>query len=56
MLIDERPTESDTARFLYDAAYLELAIRERLAIATLDAALEKAAQAEGVVILGDNRL
>jgi predicted nucleic acid-binding protein len=32
----------------YDAAYLELAIRENLVLATLDAALHKAAQSAGV--------
>lgn len=32
----------------YDAAYLELARRERLALATLDAALRKAAKRAGV--------
>ncbi len=32
----------------YDAAYLELAIRDNLVLATLDAALRKAAQSAGV--------
>jgi predicted nucleic acid-binding protein len=36
----------------YDAAYLELAIRERIAIATLDHALSRAAIAEGVPLIG----
>ena len=36
----------------YEAAYLELARRERLPLATLDSALEKAAVAEGVALLG----
>ena len=36
----------------YDAAYLELAIREGLPLATLDRALEKAAAAEGVALFG----
>lgn len=36
----------------YDAAYLELAIRERIAIATLDQALSRAAIAEGVPLIG----
>lgn len=36
----------------YDAAYLELAIREGLPLATLDADLERAARAEGVEIVG----
>lgn len=33
---------------IYDAAYLELAQRERIELATLDAALVRAAEAEGV--------
>ena len=37
---------------VYDAAYLELAMRERLPLATLDRALEKAAAAEGVALFG----
>jgi predicted nucleic acid-binding protein len=37
---------------VYDAAYLELAKRERLALATLDRDLEKAAIAEGVALFG----
>jgi predicted nucleic acid-binding protein len=37
---------------VYDAAYLELAKREKLPLATLDRALEKAAFAEGVVLFG----
>jgi predicted nucleic acid-binding protein len=37
---------------VYDAAYLELAIREGLPLATLDRALEKAAFAEGVALFG----
>jgi predicted nucleic acid-binding protein len=36
----------------YDAAYLELAIRERIAIATLDKLLARAAVAEGVPLIG----
>jgi predicted nucleic acid-binding protein len=36
----------------YDAAYLELAIRERTALATLDGALARAAAAEGVPLIG----
>jgi predicted nucleic acid-binding protein len=35
----------------YDAAYLELALREGAALATLDAELERAARAEGVVLV-----
>ena len=37
---------------VYDAAYLELALREALPLATLDAALSAAAQAEGVTLIG----
>ncbi|PZA10864.1 PIN domain nuclease [Rhodopseudomonas palustris] len=36
----------------YDAAYLELAQRERIELATLDAALVRAATAEGVALVG----
>ncbi|MFY7959401.1 MAG: type II toxin-antitoxin system VapC family toxin [Elsteraceae bacterium] len=36
---------------VYDAAYLELALREALPLATLDAALISAARAEGVRLL-----
>jgi predicted nucleic acid-binding protein len=36
----------------YDAAYLELAIRRGLALATLDARLKTAAQAVGVALFG----
>ncbi|WP_158810070.1 type II toxin-antitoxin system VapC family toxin [Beijerinckia sp. L45] len=36
----------------YDAAYLELACRRRLPLATLDAALIKAARAEAVPLVG----
>jgi predicted nucleic acid-binding protein len=37
---------------IYDAAYLELAMREGMPLATLDRALEKAAIAEGVALFG----
>jgi len=37
---------------LYDAAYLELALRRTLPLATLDAELRKAATAERVSLLG----
>ena len=37
---------------LYDAAYLELALRRGLPLASLDAELRAAAQAEGVAVLG----
>jgi predicted nucleic acid-binding protein len=36
---------------VYDAAYLELALREGLPLATLDAALAQAARREGVTVL-----
>src|SRR6185503_13353673 len=38
---------------IYDAAYLELAIRKRLPLATLDDNLAKAARAEGVAVFAD---
>jgi len=38
---------------VYDAAYLELALRESVALATLDGLLANAAQAEGVPVLGE---
>ncbi len=37
---------------VYDAAYLELALRDGLPLATLDAALARAAEAEGVRLVG----
>jgi predicted nucleic acid-binding protein len=37
---------------LYDAAYLELALRRGLPLASLNAELRRAAQAEGVVVVG----
>lgn len=37
---------------LYDATYLELALRRGLPLATLDRKLRSAASAEGVVLLG----
>jgi predicted nucleic acid-binding protein len=37
---------------LYDAAYLELAVRSQLPLATLDGALIRAAQAENVPLIG----
>ena len=56
------PTDADTiavihdlsvnhALTMYDASYLELAIRRGCAIATLDAALIRAARAEGVTVV-----
>jgi predicted nucleic acid-binding protein len=56
------PTPEDDASLLslarkrkltvYEAAYLELARREGLPLATVDRALEKAALAEGVALFG----
>jgi predicted nucleic acid-binding protein len=43
---------------MYDAAYLEMAQRRMLPLATLDTELRDAASAEGVILLGkaeDNR-
>ncbi len=37
---------------LYDAAYLELALRRGLPLASLDSDLRSAAQAEAIVVLG----
>jgi predicted nucleic acid-binding protein len=37
---------------LYDAAYLELALRRRLPLATLDRELRVAAESEGIELLG----
>jgi predicted nucleic acid-binding protein len=37
---------------VYDAAYLELARRENMPLATLDAALAEAARAEGAALTG----
>jgi predicted nucleic acid-binding protein len=55
--IDRAPNEGVVLRLarthrlsVYDAAYLELAQREGLPLATLDADLKKAAAAEGVAI------
>ena len=56
--IDRAPDEGAVLRLarthrlsVYDAAYLELAQREGLPLATLDADLRKAAPAEGVAIV-----
>ena len=57
--IDRAPDESAVLRLarthrlsVYDAAYLELAQREGLPLATLDADLKKAAAGEGVALTG----
>ena len=56
--IDRAPDEGAVLRLarthrlsVYDAAYLELAQRERLPLATLDADLKKAAAGKGVALL-----
>jgi predicted nucleic acid-binding protein len=57
--LDSRP-DSDSVLWLarqhrltaYDAAYLELARREGIPIATLDDSLGRAAQAEGIALIG----
>ena len=36
----------------YDATYLELALRERIPLATIDRAMARAAVAEGVPVIG----
>jgi predicted nucleic acid-binding protein len=59
--IRQEPTASDgnlpdlARKFrltVYDAAYLELALRARLPLATLDNALRTAAEAAGISLLG----
>jgi predicted nucleic acid-binding protein len=40
---------------VYDAAYLELALRTNAPLATLDEALLRAARSEGVVLVGEDR-
>jgi predicted nucleic acid-binding protein len=56
---DHAPEESEVVRLarsyrlsVYDAAYLELALRNRIGLATLDAALARAAKAESVPLVG----
>ena len=56
--VDRAPDENAVLRLarthrlsVYDAAYLELAQREGLPLATLDTDLQKAAAAEGVALL-----
>src|SRR5215472_17359350 len=57
--IDTAPDESGVLSLarrhrltVYDAAYLELALRAALPLATLDATLSAAARAEGVRLIG----
>lgn len=56
--VDRDPDESTVLRLarshrlsVYDAAYLELAHREKLPLATLDARLRKAAAGEGLALV-----
>jgi predicted nucleic acid-binding protein len=56
--VDHRPVEAAVLALarthrltVYDAAYLELAMREAVPLATLDRALAAAAQAEGVSLV-----
>ncbi len=58
--IDNSPDEIAIMRLarkhrltVYDATYLELALRERLPLATLDATLAEAARQEGIAVVGD---
>lgn len=60
ILLDRSPDEATVMALarrhrltVYDAAYLELALREGLPLATLDTALAEAARREGVDVLGD---
>lgn len=54
---DDAPDGTRLARrhhlTVYDAAYLELALREGVPLATFDAPLANAARAEGVPVLGE---
>jgi predicted nucleic acid-binding protein len=59
--LDRLPEESEVLRLarahrlsVYDAAYLELAQRKGVSLATLDEDLIRAAHAEGVPVLGEN--
>lgn len=58
--IDRHPNETDMMSLArrnkltaYDAAYLELALREEVPLATLDSALIRAAKAERVEVIGE---
>jgi predicted nucleic acid-binding protein len=60
IIVDHAPDESGVLGLarrhrlsVYDAAYLELALRTALPVATLDAMLAAAARAEGVSVVGD---
>jgi predicted nucleic acid-binding protein len=59
--LDRSPQDSEVLRLarahrlsVYDAAYLELAIRTGGSLATLDTDLIRAARAEGVALLGED--
>jgi len=59
--VDHAPDESEVLRLarthqlsVYDAAYLELAQRNRIGLATLDLRLARAARAEAVPVIGEN--
>jgi predicted nucleic acid-binding protein len=59
IVIDRAPDEAPLLELarqhrlsVYDAAYLELAKRERIALATLDGELAEAARAEKVALVG----
>jgi predicted nucleic acid-binding protein len=61
ILLDRTPQEGEVLRLArthrlsaYDAAYLELARRTGVALATLDAALVRAARAEAVPLVGQD--
>jgi predicted nucleic acid-binding protein len=60
--VDRSPDESAVLRLartyrlsVYDASYLELAQREGAPLATLDAALRRAASAEGVPLISSGK-
>jgi predicted nucleic acid-binding protein len=60
IIIDNSPDETTIMTLarkhrltVHDAAYLELALRERLDLATLDTSLAEAARREGVAVVGD---
>src|SRR5215470_6815921 len=59
IVVDREPDEAAVLKLarahrlsVYDASYLELALREEISIATLDDQLAKAAVAEGANIIG----
>lgn len=61
--IDRTPDETALLRLArtrklsaYDAAYLELAQRQGLPLATLDLTLQKAARAEGIPLLSQSKV